>query len=112
MEEIVVKLNLESEVTSDLQNTSSVEEKTTSNQINNKLLYPAWYPDSFIAPESRQTIFKQNNRGFGGVKPKGESSNYGLNERKSDVRSGPRTYKRSRISLFYQLIFENPSNKA
>ena len=42
LEKIVVKLNLESEVTSDLQNTSSVEEKTTSNQNNNKLLCPAW----------------------------------------------------------------------
>ena len=51
LEETVVKFNLESEVTSDLQNTSSVEEKTTLNQINNKLLYPSWYPDSYIAPK-------------------------------------------------------------
>ena len=82
-----MKLNLESEVTSDLQNTSSVEEKTTSNQNNNELLCPAWYPDSYIAPESSQTNFQQNSA-CGGVKRKGESSNYGPNDRKSDVRSG------------------------
>ena len=95
LDDIVKKLNLESEITSNPQNTASiVEVKTTFEQSNDKLLYPAWYPDVYIAPESSQKTSQKHNRGFGGVKRKCESyiDDYGPNDRKFDERSGPWTY--------------------
>ena len=97
MEGIVLKLNLESEEASNLQNTSSVE----LIPINKKLLCLAWYPDIYIniAPESSQTISLKNS-GLGGVKRKSESVDYGPNDRKVASRSGPGNFKRSRCSLY------------
>ena len=91
------KLNLESEEASNSHNTSSVD----IIPINKKLLCPAWYPDIYlnIAPESSQTISLQNS-GLGGVKRKSESDDYGPNDRKTDSRSGPGNFKRSRCSLY------------
>ena len=102
LDDIVQKLNLESEMPSNPRNTVLVEVKTSFKDSNDKLLYPAWYPDEYFAPESSQTISQKNNRGIGGVKRKCESNteDYRPNDRKSDVRSGPGTYKRSRMSLF------------
>ena len=103
LDDIVQKLNLESEIPSNPRDTVSlVEVKTTFKHSNDKLLYPAWYPDEYFAPEPSQTTSQKNNRGIGGVKRKCESNteDYGPNDRKSDGRSGPGTYKRSRLYLY------------
>ena len=103
LDDIVLKLNLESEIPSIPQNTELlVEVKTISKRSNDNLLYPAGYQDEFFAPESSQTNFHKNNRGIGGVKRKCESNaeDYGRNDRKSDGRSGPGTYKRSRLYFY------------
>ena len=95
------ELNLESEIESTKQNTTStVEVKTTSKQSNGNWLYPGQYPDVLFSPNLRQTMSQQDNGGSGGAKKrKSESQVYefGPNERKRDKRSGPGIYKRSRL---------------